>query len=42
MAMQVAHNILVAHGRAIKAIRALSPDLSAGIVLNMSPIYPGV
>ena len=40
MAMQVAHNILVAHGRSIKAIRKLSPDLSAGIVLNMSPIYP--
>ena len=40
MAMQVAHNILVAHGRAIKVIRKLSPDLSAGIVLNMSPIYP--
>ena len=40
MAMQVSHNILVAHGRGMKAIRELSPDLSAGIVLNMSPIYP--
>jgi len=40
VAMQVAHNILVTHGRAIKAVRELSPDLSAGIVLNMSPIYP--
>ena len=40
VAMQVAHNILVAHGLGMKAIRELSPDLSAGIVLNMSPIYP--
>ena len=40
VAMQVAHNILVAHGRSIKAFQELSPDLSAGIVLNMSPIYP--
>ena len=39
VAMQVAHNILVTHGRAIRAIRELSPDLSAGIVLNMSAIY---
>ena len=39
VAMQVAHNILVAHGRAVRAIRATSPSLSTGIVLNMSPIY---
>jgi beta-glucosidase len=37
--MQVAHNILVTHGRTIRAIRGISPALSAGIVLNMSPIY---
>lgn len=40
LAMQVAHNLLVAHGRAMQAIREINPDLSAGIVLNMSPIYP--
>ena len=40
VAMQVAHNILVTHGRAMRAIREVTPDLSAGIVLNMSPIYP--
>lgn len=40
VAMQVAHNILVTHGRAVRAIREVSPDLSVGIVLNMSPIYP--
>ena len=39
VAMQVAHNILVTHGRTIRAIRGISPALSAGIVLNMSPIY---
>ena len=42
LALQVAHNVLVAHGRAMPAIRELSPGCKAGIVLNMSPNYPAM
>lgn len=31
---QVAHNLMVAHGLAVQAIRACRPDLQVGIVLN--------
>lgn len=40
VALQVAHNVLVAHGRAFRIIKANSPDSAAGIVLNMEPSYP--
>jgi beta-glucosidase len=39
LALQVAHNLLVAHGLAAQAIRARCPA-KVGIVLNMSPIHP--
>jgi beta-glucosidase len=39
-ANQVAHNCLVAHGRAVSVIRALWPDAQAGITLNLSLAYP--
>lgn len=34
-AYQVGHNLLVAHGFAVQAIRAIDPDLAVGIVLNL-------
>jgi len=40
IALQVAHNILVAHGAAVRAIRKSSPDAEVGIVLNFEPAYP--
>lgn len=40
LANQVAHNALVAHGRSVSLIRALWPDASAGITLNLSLPYP--
>lgn len=40
LANQVAHNALVAHGRAVSVIRALWPDAEAGITLNLSLAYP--
>lgn len=40
MANQVAHNALLAHGRAVGLIRALWPDAEAGITLNLSLSYP--
>jgi len=33
-AKQVAHNLMVAHGLAVQAIRGVDPDLKVGIVLN--------
>jgi len=33
-AKQVAHNLMVAHGLAVQAIRGIEPNLKAGIVLN--------
>lgn len=39
-ALQVAHNLLVAHGRAMPIIRQNSADCKAGITLNMEPAYP--
>ena len=39
-AMQVSHHCLVSHGLASQAVRAARADVSVGIVLNLSPIYP--
>ncbi len=40
LANQVAHNALVAHGRALDVIRAFWPDSQAGITLNLNMAYP--
>lgn len=40
IALQVAHNILVAHGAAVPVIRQRSPNAQVGIVLNFEPAYP--
>ncbi len=40
LALQVAHHVLLSHGRAVPVIRARSPKASVGIVLNFSPTYP--
>ncbi len=40
VANQVAHNALVAHGRAVSVLRALWPDAQVGITLNLSVAYP--
>lgn len=40
MALQAVHNILVAHGLSVQAIRGLDPQLQAGIVLNLWPHEP--
>ncbi len=39
-ANQVAHNSLVAHGRAVSVLRALWSDAQVGITLNLSLAYP--
>jgi beta-glucosidase len=39
-ALQVSHNIMVAHGTAVPIIRRHCPDGEVGIVLNMAPYYP--
>ena len=38
--LTVMHHQLLAHGLAIKAIRAICPDASVGITLSFTPIYP--
>ncbi len=35
VAYQAAHNLMVAHGLAVQAVRAARPDVDAGIVLNL-------
>ena len=40
LALQVAHNVLVAHGQAVPVIRQNCPDGQVGIVLNFTPSYP--
>jgi beta-glucosidase len=37
LALQVSHHLLLAHGLAAQAIRAIDPALEVGIVLNMWP-----
>lgn len=38
--MRVAHNQMLAHGLATQRLRAVAPDASIGISLNLAPIYP--
>lgn len=40
LAAQVSHHLLLSHGLAITAMRALELKASLGIVLNMAPMYP--
>lgn len=39
-AMQVAHALLVAHGRAVEVVRSNVSDGQVGITLNLSHVYP--
>ncbi len=39
-ALQVAHHLLVSHGRAVSVLREDGVRCELGIVLNLSPIYP--
>jgi beta-glucosidase len=39
-ALQVAHHLLLSHGRAVAALRAASPGARAGITLNLSSVRP--
>lgn len=39
-ALQVSHNLLVAHGLAAQAIRSIDPHLEVGMVLNLWPADP--
>jgi beta-glucosidase len=36
---KVAHNLLLAHGKSLERIRAISPDSKAGITNALSPVY---
>jgi beta-glucosidase len=38
--LQAAHHILLSHGRAARALRALRPGTPVGIALNLSPVDP--
>lgn len=40
LALQVAHNLYVAHGLALPRLRANAPGAEHGIVLNFTPSYP--
>jgi beta-glucosidase len=39
-ALQVAHSLLVGHGRAVDVIRSNVPEGKVGITLNLSHVYP--
>jgi beta-glucosidase len=39
-ALAASHHLLVAHGRAVQAIRATAPDVEVGVVLNFHPAHP--
>jgi beta-glucosidase len=41
LALQVCHNVLVSHGRAVPLIRANVPDAQVGIALSLHPIKAG-
>ena len=41
LALQAAHHLLVAHGLAAQAMRAISAQLNVGIVLDMFPVEAG-
>jgi beta-glucosidase len=38
--LRVSHHVLLSHGLAMQKIRALAPDATAGITLNLNPAYP--
>lgn len=41
LAVQISHNLLVSHGKAVQAFRQLGPaDGRIGITLNLTPYYP--
>ena len=40
LALQVCHNVLVSHGRAVPLIRANVPDAKVGIALSLHPVKP--
>lgn len=40
IALQTAHNILVAHGLSVQTIRNADSDLQAGVVLSLWPVEP--
>lgn len=40
LCLQVVHNLLLAHGRAVDAIKASEPDCQTGIVLILFPTHP--
>ncbi len=40
IALQTAHNILIAHGLSVQAIRSVDSDLQAGVVLSLWPVEP--
>jgi len=40
LALQVAHNLLVSHGLAVKKFRELGLSAEIGITLNMNSVYP--
>jgi beta-glucosidase len=39
-ALQVAHSLFIAHGRAVDVVRANVPEGKVGITLNLSHVYP--
>ena len=41
LALQVCHNVLVSHGRAVPLIRAHAPDAQVGIALSLHPVKAG-
>ncbi|MYM82328.1 beta-glucosidase [Duganella sp. FT50W] len=40
LALQVCHNVLLSHGRAVPLIRANVPDAKVGIALSLHPVMP--
>jgi beta-glucosidase len=40
LAAQIGHHLLIAHGQAVQAVRAIQPDAEVGIVLSMIPDEP--
>ncbi|MGC9311352.1 MAG: GH1 family beta-glucosidase [Sediminispirochaetaceae bacterium] len=39
-ALRTLHNLLLAHGEAVKRVRSFSGDSEVGITLNLLPVYP--
>jgi beta-glucosidase len=40
VALQVAHHLLLAHGKAVQVLRHLGSHMMVGIDLNLSPVHP--